>query len=56
VNFLKSVAVTKVFDIPGMNSIDAARAANCFDVLVFTSEEKEFNEAQYLDYEAQKKK
>jgi hypothetical protein len=44
-----------VFDIPGsnMNSIDCARAASAFDVLLYASEEKELNEAQALDQEAQ---
>jgi hypothetical protein len=47
-----------VFDIPGSgcNSIQSARKARCFDVLIYASEEKELNEAQYLDYEEQKHK
>lgn len=50
---MKSIAATKVFDIPGsgMNSIDCARAAPLFDVLIYASEEKSFNEAQALDQE-----
>jgi hypothetical protein len=57
VNFLKEIAKTKVFDLPGtgMNSIDCAKASNAYDVLLFASEEKSFNEAQNLDYEAMKK-
>lgn len=56
VNFLKEIAKTKVFDLPGtgMNSIDCAKASKAYDVLIFASEEKSFNEAQNLDYEAQK--
>lgn len=57
-NFLKSIAGTKVFDIPnsGLNSIQCARIAKAFDVLVYASEEKEFGEAQALDYESEKRK
>lgn len=57
-NFLKAIAKTKVFDIPGSgsNSIECARRAKAFDVLVFASEEKELNEAQFLDYEDEKSK
>ena len=53
INFLKSIAATKVFDIPGSgkNSIQCAREAKCFDVLIWASEEKSFNEAQALDHE-----
>lgn len=53
VNFLKEIAKTKVFDIPGsgMNSIDCARASKAFDVLVYASEEKGMSEAQALDME-----
>lgn len=50
-NLLKEVAKTKVFDMAGMNSIDAAREAKAFDVLIFASEEKMFNEAQNLEME-----
>jgi hypothetical protein len=58
INFLKAIAKTKVFDIPnsGLNSIQCARMAPLFDVLVYASEEKLLNEAQYLDYEANKPK
>jgi hypothetical protein len=57
VNFLKEIAKTKVFDLPGsgMNSIDCAKYSKAYDVLIFASEEKSFNEAQNLDYEAFKK-
>lgn len=58
INFLKSVATTKVFDIAnsGMNSIDCARAAKAYDVLVSASEEKQYNEAVSLDMELAYKK
>ncbi|WP_262487747.1 hypothetical protein [Chitinophaga sancti] len=39
-----------------MNSIQCARMALAFDVLVYASEEKELNEAQHLDYEAEREK
>lgn len=53
INFLKSIAKTKVFDIAGsgMNSIDCARAASLDDVLVWASEEKDFNLATMRDME-----
>lgn len=53
VNFLKEIAKTKVFDLPasGMNSIDCAKKSKLFDVLIFASEEKEFNEAQSMDFD-----
>jgi len=58
VNFLKAVAKEKVFDIPGsnMNSIQCTRAALAFDVLVYSSEEKEYLEAQNMDMEILYKK
>jgi hypothetical protein len=54
VNFLKSIAKTKVFDIAGsgMNSVQCARRAKAFDVLMFASEEKEYSEAMQADFEA----
>lgn len=57
VNFLKEIAKTKVWDLPGtgMNSIDSAKATKAFDILILFSEDKLFNEAQNLDFEAQKK-
>lgn len=39
-----------------MNSIDCAREANLFDVLLFASEEKSYNESQLLDYEEDARK
>ncbi|MGE9312876.1 hypothetical protein ACLOAU_14605 [Niabella sp. CJ426] len=52
---MKSIAEKKVFDIPGsgMNSIDCAREASAFDVMIYASEEKSFGESQYLDQEAE---
>jgi hypothetical protein len=52
------VASTKVFDIPGSgkNSIDCARETSLFDVLVYTSEDKSFNESQWLDHEEEMNK
>lgn len=53
VNFLKSVAKSKVFDIPGggLNSMQCVRAAKAFDVMVWASEEKEYGEAQHAEME-----
>lgn len=57
VNFLKSIASTKVFDIQGsgMNSIESARKAKAFDVLIYASEDKAYNEAQAIDFEEKNK-
>ncbi len=51
INFLKSIAKTKVFDIAGsgLNSIDCARQATCADVLSWASEEKDYNIALTRD-------
>lgn len=51
-NFLKSVAMTKIFDKPGLNSLESVRKSYCFDVLAFASEDKLDNESQILDMEA----
>ena len=58
VNFLKSIAATKVFDVAssGLNSIECARQAKAYDVLVSASEEKGYNEAVSMDMEAAYKK
>lgn len=47
-----------MFDIAGSgkNSIDCVREAPLFDVLIFASEDKSFNEAQALDYEEDARK
>lgn len=51
VNFLKSIAKTKAFDIAGsgMNSIDCVRATKASEILVWASEEKEDNVARNRD-------
>lgn len=51
INFLKSIATTKVFDISGngKNSIDCARMAMLEDVLVWASEDKDYNIAVMRD-------
>lgn len=58
INFLASIAKTKVFDIPnsGLNSIECAKLAPLVDVLIYAGQEKSFNEASYADMEAQKSK
>lgn len=58
VNFLKTIAKEKVFDIPGsgLNSIDCARKAKAFDVLTWASESKDFSVAQYRDMEERSRK
>jgi hypothetical protein len=52
INFLKTLAATKVFDIPGtrMNSIQCVRETEAFDVLIYASEDKMYNESLALDY------
>lgn len=52
VNFLSSVAETKVFDIPNsrLNSIQCAKLAKAYDVLVFSSEKKDYSIAYYEAY------
>lgn len=54
VNFLKSISKTKEFDIQGsgLNSIQCARLAPLFDVLLYASESKEYNEASNADQAA----
>lgn len=56
VNFLKSIAKTKVFDISGSgwNSIQCARYSKAFDVLMYASEDKEYTEASVADLPKQK--
>lgn len=55
INFLKTVAITKVFDRQGLNSIESVRLSPCFDVLIYASEDKSLNESQALDYQEQNK-
>lgn len=58
VQFLKEIAKSKVFDIVGngKNSIECAKDAKLFDVLIWASEEKQFQDAQALDYEREFKR
>lgn len=58
VNFLKSIAKTKIFDIVslGLNSIECARLASCYDVLIYASEEKLYQVAVAADIDAATKK
>lgn len=47
INFLSSIAETKIFDIPGsgMDSIDCAKRANLYKVLIYASEKRDYNVA-----------
>lgn len=56
VNLLKTIATTKVFDIPGkkLNSIECVRISPAFDVLLYISEDKMFKESEILDFENSK--
>lgn len=57
VNFLKEIAKSKVFDNPAIgNSIECVKKAKLYDVLVYASEEKEYQEAAALDYEREMKR
>lgn len=51
VHFLKELSLTKAFDISGsgLNSIECVRDTICSDVLIWASEGKEFNIANYRD-------
>jgi hypothetical protein len=53
VRFLKEIAKTKVFDLPGsgMNSVECAKRAKLDDVLVWASEDKDYSEAYASDME-----
>lgn len=53
VNFLKTIAKTKVYDIAGsmLNSIDCARKALLYEVLIDASEERDHNLALSRDME-----
>jgi hypothetical protein len=52
INFLSSIAETKMFDIPRSNldSIECAKKAKAYKVLVFASEKKDFNVAMNEAY------
>jgi len=56
VSFLSYVAESKVFDITGMDSIDSAKKAQLYKVLVWSSEIKEKEEAIADYYEQLNKK
>lgn len=51
VNFLKNISKTKAFDISGsgLNSIDCVRRTKASEILVWASEEKEYNVAMNRD-------
>jgi hypothetical protein len=46
-NYLSSIAETKIFDIPGagIDSIECAKQANLFKVLMYSSEKRDYNVA-----------
>lgn len=50
-NFLSGIAETKVFDVPGLglDSIECAKAANLFKVLMYASEKRDYNAAMAAD-------
>jgi hypothetical protein len=51
VNFLSFIAESKVFDrANGMTSIDNARAAALWDVLIYASEKKSYEQAMDAFY------
>lgn len=54
INFLKSLAKTKAFDISGSgkNSIDCVRQTKCATILSWASEEKEYNFALGEDFKS----
>jgi hypothetical protein len=53
INFLSSIAETKIFDIPGLglDSIECAKIARAFKVLTFASEKKDHDQAVQAAYE-----
>jgi hypothetical protein len=52
VNFLSSIAETKIFDIPGsgLNSVQCAQKTKAFVVLTYASEKKDFDIAMKEAY------
>jgi hypothetical protein len=54
INFLSGIAETKMFDIPKLNldSIECAKRARAYKVLLFASEKKEFNVAMNEAYKS----
>lgn len=53
INFIISIAKTKVFDIPGggKNSIECVRESSLDDILIWASQEKDYNIAVMRDME-----
>ncbi len=41
ISFLSTIAETKIFDISGLDSIESAKRAKLYNVLVFASEKKD---------------
>lgn len=52
VNFLSAMAETKIFDIPGrgLDSIECAKIAKAFNVLIYASQRKDYAIAEYEAY------
>jgi hypothetical protein len=55
INFLSSIAETKVFDIPGegLDSIECAKRAKAFKVLIYASEKRDYQVALNEAYKTQ---
>lgn len=51
VSFLSYVAESNVFNVTGLDSIDSAKQANLYKVLVWASERKEREETIHQHYE-----
>lgn len=53
INFLASIAETKIFDIPGsgLDSIECAKIAKAYKVLTFASQKKDYDDAVRIAYE-----
>lgn len=56
VSFLSYIADSRIFDISGMNSIDAAKHTKLYPILVWASEKKEKEELIASYYERLNKK
>lgn len=41
ISFLSTISETKIFDISGLDSIESAKRAKLYNVLVFSSEKKD---------------
>jgi hypothetical protein len=46
------MAETKIFDIPGggMDSVECAKKANAYKVLIYSSQKKDYSIAEYEAY------